>query len=146
MSLLAFLLVTQTSKPVASIKLMGTSAVVGQPIKGVLTVTLPEGQHGYQNPPAGEDEIPIKLSVLAPGFKLTKVDYPKGQTMKPLGADKPTLVYEGTIKISFTLVASKPSANASVGFKFDYQLCTMQSCYPPNSITLKTPLKVRAKS
>lgn len=148
MSLLAFVLVTQTEKPTATVKFDAAVAAVGKPLKGVLTVVLPEGLHGYQNPPAGEYDIPIKLSAADAAVKLTKIDYPKGQSMQIAGGDKPTMVYEGTIKIPFTLVAAKPHAKGvtAVSLKLDYQLCNMQNCFPPASITVKAPLKIVAKA
>ena len=144
MTLLAFLVLAQAQKPTATVKLDAPSTSVGKPLKGVLTLVLPEGLHGYQNPPSGEFDIPIKLSVADPGVKLTKVDYPKGESMSVAGVDKPTMVYEGAVKIPFTLVAAKPLAKgaATVGLRLDYQLCTMQMCYPPASITVRVALKV----
>lgn len=146
MTLLAFL-VLQCEKPAATIKLDAPSAVVGKPIHGVLTLTIPAGQHGYQNPPVDPYENPIKLSVIEVGFRLGKVDYPKGTELNVAGAEKPSRVYQGTVTIPFSLVPTKPSpkgAVTNVNFKVDYQLCTMSSCYPPASLVAKAPLKVAA--
>ncbi len=142
---LPLLLVLLATKPVASVKLDLAAAKVGQTVKGVLTLTLPQGQHGYQNPPADEYENPIRLSLVEVGFKLGKVEYPKGTELKIAGAEKPSMVYEGTVTIPFSLVATKPSpkgATTNVNFKVDYQLCTMSNCYPPTSMVVKAPLKV----
>ena len=139
------LVLLQAEKPSATVKLDAPSVAVGKPLKGVLTLTLPDGLHGYQNPPAGEYEIPIKLSVADAGIKLTKTEYPKGESLTVGGGDKPTLVYEGTIKIPFTLLAAKPGAKG-VTLKVDYQLCNANSCFPPSSITAKVPLKVTPKA
>ena len=145
MSLLAFLIVLQGDKPTATIKL--DAVVVGKPVKGVLTLTLPEGQHGYQNPPVDKYENPITLSVKDAGFKLGKVDYPKGVELKMEGAEKASRVYEGTITIPFTLVATKPAAGLkTVSFKVAYQLCTMSNCYPPSDLVVKAPFKVAPKA
>ncbi len=137
------LLVLQAEKPTATITLDAKTVVVGKALKGTLTLTLPEGQHGYQNPPADEFENPITLKVVDKGFKLGKVEYPKGVELTMQGAEKPSKVYEGTIKIPFTLIATKPLPKlSSIGFSVDYQLCTMNNCYPPSALTLKAPLKV----
>lgn len=142
MAPLVFLLALQAEAPTATVKLATPSAVVGKPIQGVLTLTLPEGQHGYQNPPADQFENPIKLSVADAAFKMVKVSYPKGTPLSMAGADKPSMVYEGTVTIPFTLVATKLPKGAAVSFKVDYQLCTMSNCYPPTSLSVKAPLKV----
>ena len=120
----------------------------GKPLKGVLTLALPEGLHGYQNPPSGEFEIPVKLSVADPAYRLTKVDYPGGESMTVAGGDQPTRVYQGTVRIPFTLLVAKalPKGASGVSLRLDYQLCTMQSCYPPAFLTVKAPLKVVAKA
>ena len=146
MSPLLALLMLQAEKPVATIKLDAKTATVGQAVKGTLTLTLPEGQHGYQNPPADKFENPITLKVAGAGFRLGKVEYPKGRELTMTGAEKPSRVYEGTIKVPFTLVPTKtmPKAGA-VSFTVDYQLCTMSNCYPPGTLALKAPLKVAAK-
>ena len=142
---LPFLLVLLAAKPVAMVKLDHAAAKVGQTVKGVLTLTLPPGQHGYQNPPADEYENPIRLSVMEIGFKLGKVEYPKGREMKIAGAEKPSKVYEGKVTIPFSLVPTQPSPKGyttNVNFKVDYQLCTASNCYPPTSMVVKAPLKV----
>ena len=141
-------LALQSESPKATIKLDATTVAVGKPIKGTLTLTLPEGQHGYQNPPADPFENPIRLSVVEVGFKISKVEYPKGIELKMEGAEKPTRVYEGTVQIPFVLTASKIPSKATaikVNFKVDYQLCTMSNCYPPSSLLVKAPLKVAKK-
>lgn len=137
---LALILLAQGEKPTATVKLASATAIVGQPVKGTLTLTIPEGMHGYQNPPADEYENPIKLGIIESGFKLVKVAYPKGASMTMEGAQKPTMVYEGAISIPFTFVATKPAARA-VSFRIDYQLCTASSCFPPSSVVVKTAIK-----
>ncbi len=147
MSLLAFLLAYQSEKPTATVKFDAIAVAVGKPLKGVLTLVLPDGLHGYQNPPAGEFEIPIKLSVADAGYKLAKIDYPKGESMQAPGGDKPTMVYKGTVKIPFTLVVAKvPKGLSGVSLRLDYQLCTMQNCFPPAFLTVKAPLKITSKA
>lgn len=145
LSLLTMSLAMQGEKPTATVKLAAPTATVGQAVKGTLTLVLPEGLHGYQNPPADEYENPITLRVVEKNFKLGKIGYPKGVEIKMDGAEKPTKVYEGTIEIPFTLIATKPlpkNTVANVNFKVDYQLCSMSSCWPPSSLVVKAPLKV----
>ena len=147
LSLLTGALLMQGGKPTATIKLTVPTAAVGQAVKGTLTLVLPEGLHGYQNPPADEFENPIKLAVVEKGFRLSKVDYPKGTEMKVAGADKPTMIYEGKVEIPFTVVATKPfpkNSVVNVNFKVEYQLCSMVNCWPPESLIVKAPLKVTA--
>ena len=145
LSALALRLAMQGEKPTATVKLAAATAAVGQPVKGVLTLVLPEGLHGYQNPPADEYENPIKFAVVEKNFKLGKIDYPKGVDLKLDGQDKPSKVYEGTVEIPFTLIATKPfpkNAVVNVNFKVDYQLCSLSNCWPPASMIVKAPLKV----
>lgn len=142
------LLALRAEKPTATVKLDAKAAAVGQPVKGVLTLVFPQGQHGYQNPPADKFENPITLKVIEAGFKLDKVAYPKGVELKLDGMEKPTKIYEGTIQIPFTLRTTKTLPKGgkvwNVNFQVDYQLCTMTSCFPPSSLVVKAPLQVTA--
>lgn len=143
--LLALVALQGKQFPTGSIALASTKIGIGKPIKGVLTLHLPAGLHGYQNPPADKFENPITLRVIEKGFRLVKVDYPKGRTLRMPGLGKPTKVYEGKIAIPFQLVASRATpigAMTDVNFAVRYQLCSLTNCWPPKQLIIKTPLQV----
>jgi DsbC/DsbD-like thiol-disulfide interchange protein len=114
-------------------------------IKGSLTVSIPAGWHGYQNPPKSEFENPIKLETTTKDFKITKISYPAGIAMKSSGMD--SLVYEGDVKIPFEGKmgnSMKPGKNGmyEIGFTLSYQFCNASTCIPPSTLKAKIRVKV----
>lgn len=138
LSILALAL--QSKQPTVAFRLHTADAVVGKGLSGTLFLTLPEGTHGYQNPPADEFENPIRLRVSGKGFKLYGVRYPRGKEFKVAGAEKVSKVYEGVIEVPFYLVPTAPGSR-TVTFEVDYQLCTEGSCYPPGTLKTVFPVK-----
>ena len=113
-------------------------------VKGSLTVSIPTGWHGYQNPPKSEFENPLKFESTTKGFTLTKVSYPAGKAMKSSGMD--SLVYEGDVVIPFEGKIDKTlkPKNGMVGvdFKISYQFCDASTCIPPSTLKAKLNIKV----
>lgn len=128
--------------PTATLKFDKASVAPGGTVKATLTVKFAAGLHGYQNPPANKDEIPISVKVLESGFKLVKAQYPKGVDLKIAGLDETSKVYEGTIVIPLEIKASAKAKTYNVAVQLDYQQCTETSCYPPDKVVAKAKLKV----
>ena len=131
----------QNEAPKVTLDLPASGATVGRGLKGTLVVEIPEGLHGYQNPPADEFENPIRIVSADKGFKVYKATYPKGVEFKMAGAQKPSLVYEGTIRIPVILIPTT-SGDRSLKLKLDYQFCNANSCFPPNTVEISAPVKV----
>lgn len=114
----------------------------GSLVKGKITITIPDGFHGYQNPPVKEYQIPFALESATPKLKV-KFVYPMGITKTSMGEE--SALYEGKVVVPFQFSgASKIGAHA-VAFKLNYQLCDDTSCFPPASEVLKATYKVTKK-
>ena len=127
--------------PKLSFKMEGTKVDV---VKGTLTVSIPAGWHGYQNPPKSEYENPLKFESATKGFTLTKVSYPAGKAMKSSGMD--SLVYEGDVVIPFEGKIGKTMKPKNgvygVDFTISYQFCDASTCIPPSTLKAKLNIKV----
>lgn len=132
----------QSAPPTITFKFDKASAAPGATIKGTLTITFADGLHGYQNPPSDQYQIPVKVSVIESGFKLLKATYPKGTDFTMAGEEKPTKVYQGTIKIPVEIKASAKPGTYNVNVKLDYQQCNESSCFPPGEVVAKGTLTV----
>lgn len=115
----------------------------GGKVTGKVTVTIPDGWHGYQNPPASEYENPIKLSSKTKGFTFTKISYPKGEDYVSSG--NKSKVYFNSVVIPFEAKSDsklKPTKGQYVvKFAVDYQLCSDRSCIPPDTATFELSWK-----
>ena len=132
----------QATPPTASLKFDKATAVPGSVVKATLMLTFAEGLHGYQNPPAEDYQIPVKVTVEGKTFTLVKAKYPKGSDFTMAGEAKPSKVYEGTIAIPLELKAGKMPGTYDVSVKVDYQQCNESSCFPPSSLTTKAKITV----
>lgn len=114
----------------------------GSIIKGKITITIPEGFHGYQNPPAKDYQIPFALESATPKLKM-QFAYPLGVTKTSMGEE--SALYEGKIVVPFHFTGASKVAAYNVAIKFSYQLCDDSSCFPPVSEVLKATYKVTKK-
>jgi len=130
--------------PTVSLKLDKATAAPGAVVKGVLKVTFSEGLHGYQNPPAQDYQIPVKVDAATKGFVLTKATYPTGIDFAMAGETTPSKVYEGTIEIPVLVKVSQTPGTYSLALKLDYQQCNASACFAPSAVTAKAPLRVIA--
>lgn len=150
LALLPFLAVATTAvqgpdeAPSASLKFAKANVKAGEKVKATLSITFADGLHGYQNPPAQDYQIPVKVSVTEKGFTLVKVTYPKGTDFTMQGEEHPAKVYEGTIQIPLELKAAAKAGSYNVNVKVDYQQCNESSCFPPSSVVAKAKLVVAA--
>ena len=142
---LVALLLFQNEAPKVTLDLDPTGAVVGRGLRGTLVVEIPPGLHGYQNPPADEFENPIRVVSADKSFKVYKATYPKGVEFKMASAEKPSMVYEGTVRIPVILIPTAPG-DRSLKLRLEYQFCNANSCFPPNAVGVDTPVKVAPAS
>ena len=137
--------VAQGPRATATLRLDKSMVAAGATVTGHVSVTFPDGYHGYQNPPSEEFEIPVKVSLPKGSvFKIVKINYPKGAPMTVPGETKPSAVYSNTIDISVILKAPAKVGTASLALSLDYQECNASSCLPPDSLPLSTSVKVTA--
>ena len=135
------LLLLQNQAPKVTLDLDSSDAVVGRGLRGTLVVEIPQGLHGYQNPPADEFENPIRVVSADKSFKIYKATYPKGVEFKMASAEKPSMVYEGTVRIPVILIPTAPG-DRSLKLKLEYQFCNANSCFPPDAVDVSMPIKV----
>lgn len=132
----------QGAPPTVTLKAAAGSVTAGKAFSAVLTITFPDGLHGYQNPPTDPSLIPLAVTAGDKVFKLVKVAYPKGTPTKVAGEDKPINVYSGTIKVPVTLQAPTKLGKAVIKLSVGYQECNEQSCFPPGSVVAQVPVTV----
>lgn len=112
-------------------------------VSGKITVTIPDGWHAYQNPPASEYENPVRVASKTKGFTFTKITYPKGEDYVSSG--NKSKVYFNSVVIPFEGKSDsklKPSKGTyRVKFAVDYQLCSDRTCIPPDSANFELSWK-----
>lgn len=131
----------QDVAPKAELKLDKTSAVVGQAVKGKVTITFGEGLHAYQNPPTGEYQIPLKLEA-AKGTTLIKAIYPKGEDFLMSGEATPSKVYKDKIEIPVIVKAPTRPGKQTIKLSVNYQQCNDSACFPPGTVDVTGTLTV----
>ena len=136
---LSLLAVAQETAPTVSLSLP-KSVKAGQEFKAKVKITFADGLHGYSNPPTSEFLNPVKVSVFDKVFALDGAVYPRGEDKEVAG--ERTRVYEGTIEIELTLRAPKKEGKPTLGIKLNYQQCNDNTCFPPSSLTLRSPVTV----
>lgn len=137
----AVMAMAQAPKPTASIKLAKTTASKNKEFKGDVTVVIPKGFHAYQNPPAKDYEIPLKITSADGSVKIVKAAYPKGKSGNAGGSE--TMVYEGTVKIPVTFKAPAKAGKTSIKVKVNYQLCDDSACFPPSTVETTATVTVK---
>jgi DsbC/DsbD-like thiol-disulfide interchange protein len=126
--------------PNVVIKMEKAQGKPGAQLKGTFTMTIAEGWHCYPNPPSDPYCVPVYLSSATEGFKMVKVNYPKG-LIDPESGEKE--IYLATVVIPFTveLPASKGSYDFKIAMR--YQQCDSFVCLPPSDLvsTVKVVVK-----
>lgn len=126
----------------ATLKLtLPKDATAGTTVAGTVTITFPDGWHGYQNPPS--DKFQTAITVSSPDKKvvLKKVSYPKG-TLEDIGGGEKAAVYTGTIKIPVSIVLSG-SGKQTIKLKVLSQICNQSTCMPPKFTVLSGSINVK---
>jgi DsbC/DsbD-like thiol-disulfide interchange protein len=132
--------------PVVSLKVAIPKVMAGKAFQAVVTITFPEGLHGYQNPPTDPSLIPITVTAADRTCTVLKVSYPKGVPTQVGGESKPINVYQGTVKIPVSIQAPAKLGKALVKLSIGYQECNAQSCFPPGTATAEATVTVIKKT
>jgi DsbC/DsbD-like thiol-disulfide interchange protein len=137
----------QTEAPVVEARmLLATDAVhPGATAKAAVVVHIPPGYHINDHKPSLDYLIPTELT-LDPSkqFQVTKIDYPKGDSVKLAFSDTPLSVYQGRITLDavFRVARETPPGSYTVKGKFAYQACNDHACFPPTAIPVTLGVKV----
>jgi uncharacterized protein YyaL (SSP411 family) len=99
-----------------------------------VTIAIDPGYHANANPASLDYLIPTRVSV--PGMPDAKITYPAGQVFKPKFLDDGISVYEGTALIKVELPAGSLASVASATVNVEVQVCDLQTCLPPSTISV----------
>ena len=114
--------------------------------EATIRLTIQKGYHVNANPPTYPYLIPTQLEV-APkdGLSIGQISYPAPITIKLAFAEKPLAVYEGQTAIKATMKAdsSVQVGERTIPAKLRIQACDDQVCFPPGSIELAIPVRVK---
>ena len=109
-----------------------------------LKLTIRLGHHINSNTPAEDYLIPTALTWDAGPLAPRGVTYPKAESVRYEFAEKPLLVYSGTITIAsrFTVPSSAPHGPLTLTGRLRYQACTDKMCLPPRTLPVSVPVKI----
>jgi DsbC/DsbD-like thiol-disulfide interchange protein len=144
---LSFPTVAQSSASVVKVKPEQSAyALKGSSVaKVVVVLDIQEGYHINANKPAESFLIPTALKLgPTPGLKTTPVVYPRPKRRKFAFSEKPMLVYEGEVLLSFTAKAlpSLPAGPLTLKGKLTVQACNEEACLRPQTIDVPVVLEV----
>lgn len=123
----------------------GGSVKPGKTARGVIILTIPEGLHVNSNRPNSPYAIPTTVRLSGRGIKIAGPVFPKGKSRRFEFSKESINVYEGTVRLPFTVTV--PSAyrgnSVSVRAVVRYQACTEEVCYPPRTAEITISARVR---
>ena len=128
-----------------SVNLAERPVTRGSTLKGTLVLSIPEGLHVNSNKPSSEYLIATSVRLSGEGFKVGKIDYPKGANRKFQFSESELNVYEGKISIPFSVNILKSFKGKRLSMKalVRYQACTEEICYPPKNKEVTVTAQVK---
>lgn len=111
-----------------------------------LRLTIQTGYHVNANPPTYSYLKATELEIApAAGVSVGPISYPPPRNAKLSFAEKPIAVYEGETEIRATLKADKSAkpGERSLSAKLRIQACDDQVCYPPGTLDLAIPVRIK---
>lgn len=139
LSFLAFVFLvfgsSSASAQTVTASLADANVARGAKVKGTIVLSTPEGLHVNSNKPNSEYAIPTSVRISGLGLKVGPIDYPDGTNRKFQFSESELNVYEGEIKIPFsvTVLRSFRGKTLTVKALVRYQACTDEVCYPPRN-------------
>ena len=117
----------------------------GTTARGYVSLEIPRERHVNSNRPGSEYLIPTVVKLSANGVKLGRVAYPRGHDRKFQFTTKTLNVYEGTVRFPFrlTVPSNFRGRSVTVKAKVDFQACTDEVCYPPQTETVSITARIR---
>ncbi|MGH9879899.1 MAG: protein-disulfide reductase DsbD domain-containing protein [Pyrinomonadaceae bacterium] len=109
-------------------------------------LTIQNGYHVNANPPSYSYLKPTELEIPASdGVSVGFTVYPDPVTRKFSFADQPLAVYEGetTLKAMLKADRSAKKGERHLSGKLRIQACDDQVCYPPGTIDVMIPVRIK---
>jgi thioredoxin:protein disulfide reductase len=135
-----------TSERVVSAAVNPVEIPTGGSAEAVVRVTVKPGFHINANPPSYSYLKATELEVtpsdqISVGF----IKYPNPITKKFAFAEKPLDVYEGENALKVLLKAAKSTSQGErpLSARLRIQACDNQVCYPPGSIDVVIPVRIK---
>jgi DsbC/DsbD-like thiol-disulfide interchange protein len=122
----------------------GSSVTKGKAARGTVVLRIPGGLHVNSSRPGNKYQIPTSVRLSASGAKVSGPTYPRGVNRKFQFSDEVINVYEGTVRVPFTVTvpAGFRGNTVSVRAVVRYQACTDEVCYAPRSTEITMTARV----
>jgi DsbC/DsbD-like thiol-disulfide interchange protein len=122
----------------------GGAVTKGSSARGVVSILIPAGLHVNSNKPSSQYAIPTTVKLSGTGVKIGGISYPRGANRKFEFTENPINVYEGTVRIPFSVTVPASFSGDVVRLRatVKYQACTNEVCYPPKSKEITITAKV----
>jgi DsbC/DsbD-like thiol-disulfide interchange protein len=122
----------------------GGSVTKGKAARGTVVLRIPGGLHVNSSRPGNKYQIPTSVRLSASGARVTGPTYPRGVNRKFQFSDTVINVYEGTVRVPFTVTVPAGFRGNSVSVRavVRYQACTDEVCYAPRSTEITMTARV----
>lgn len=122
----------------------GGSVSKGKTVRGSVVLRIPGGLHVNSSRPGNKYQIPTSVRLTAAGARVSAPAYPRGVNRKFQFSDETINVYEGTVRIPFTVTvpAGFRGNTVSVRAVVRYQACTDEVCYSPRTTEITMTARV----
>jgi DsbC/DsbD-like thiol-disulfide interchange protein len=122
----------------------GGSVTKGKVTRGAVVLKIPGGLHINSSRPGNKYQIPTSIRLSAAGARVGGPTYPRGKNRKFQFSDESINVYEGTVRVPFTITvpAGFRGNTVSVRAVVRYQACTDEVCYAPRSTEITMTARV----
>ena len=118
----------------------------GGSAEATVRLTIQSGYHVNANPPTFSYLKATDLEISpSDGVSVAFITYPNAVNKKFAFAEQPLAVYEGDTDLKATLKADKAAKKGerSIPARLRIQACDDQVCYPPGTLELAMPVKVK---
>lgn len=135
----------QTEDISAKITFKGNAVKKGVATNASIELSIPVGLHVNSNKPSGEYMIPTTATVKADGIRVGALIFPAGEDKMFPFSPTPINVYDGKVVFRFKLTVPRSFKGKTVKLiaRVNFQACSDEVCYQPESRTVETSLRVR---
>ncbi len=122
----------------------GGTVTKGKAARGALVLRIPGDLHINSSRPGNKYQIPTTVRLSSAGARVVGPTYPRGINRKFSFSDTVINVYEGTVRVPFTVTvpAGFRGNTVSVRAVVRYQACTDEVCYAPRSTEITMTARV----
>lgn len=123
----------------------GGNVAKAKTARGSVVLRIPDGLHVNSSRPGNKYQIPTTVRLSVAGARVVGPTYPRGINRKFSFSDTVINVYEGTVRVPFTVTvpAGFRGNTVSVRAVVRYQACTDEVCYAPRSTEITMTARVR---